>query len=156
MAKTKVTATPGGYEIVIERTFATTPEKLWRAYTEPELFIKWQGPDNLENTIKEWEMQPGGKWSYVSKDPQGNEFGFHGVTHELVPAERAVQTFEFDGMPGHVCMNTLYLTRDGDNTNVRVVSLFQSPADRDGMIQSGMEKGMNEGYDRLDTIIKSL
>lgn len=154
--KTKVTASPGGYEIVIERTFATTPEKLWRAYTEPEIFAKWQGPDNLETIIKDWEMKPGGKWSYVAKGPDGSEYGFHGVTHELVPAERSVQTFEYEGTPGHVAMNTAYFTREGDATKVRVVSVFQSPDDRDGMIAAGMEGGMNEGYARLDEIVKSL
>jgi uncharacterized protein YndB with AHSA1/START domain len=151
--KTDIKATPGGYEIVITRVFDAPIEKVWRAYNDPELAVQWIGPKRLKGRIDAWEMKPGGKWAMTHIDEDGTEYGFHGYVHEVVENERAARTFEFHGVPGHVSFETAYFEDQGGKTKVTAVSVFQSPDDRDGMIQSGMEKGVTEGNERLDELL---
>lgn len=116
----------------------------------------WWGPSDLTTEIVTHEGRTGGSWHYVQHDAEGNAYGFHGVFHEVTPAQRIVQTFEFEGMPGHVLLDTLLFEDLGDGrTRLSGQSTFQSVEDRDGMIASGMEGGMAEGYDRLEAIVKA-
>ena len=156
--KTTVTAEPGKQEVFITREFDAPRELVFKAHTDPELFIHWIGPRGLTTNLKTFEPVSGGKWRFTQKDKDGNEFGFHGVFHEVSP-ERVIQTFEFDGLPesGHVTLETMTLEAlPNGRTKLTTHSVFQSVSDRDGMIESGMEYGVNEGYERLDEIFENL
>jgi uncharacterized protein YndB with AHSA1/START domain len=103
------------------------------------------------------DVQAGGLWRYVQRDQQGNEFAFHGVYHSITAPEQVIDTFEFEGMPGHVILETMILESQADGTTrVTVSSVFQSVADRDGMLSSGMAEGANESYDRLAELLANL
>jgi uncharacterized protein YndB with AHSA1/START domain len=156
--KTTITAEPGKQELFITREFDAPVELVYRAHTDPDLYVQWLGPRGYEMVLETFEPYSGGRWRYVHKDEQGNEFGFHGVFHEI-SLERMIQTFEFEGMPesGHVILDTMKLEPlPGDRTRITVQSVYQSVEDRDGMIQSGMETGVNQGYEKLDEVLASL
>lgn len=153
--KTTITAEPGKQELFITREFDAPRELVFKAHTDPKLFAQWIGPHGLTTTLETFEPVSGGKWRFTQKDKDGNEFGFHGVFHEVSP-ERVIQTFEFDGLPesGHVNLETMTL-EDLPNGRTRLAaqSVFQTVSDRDGMVQAGMEHGVKEGYERLDEIL---
>ena len=154
--KTTVKAEPGKQELYIIREFDAPRELVFRAHTDPALFVKWIGPHGYEMILKEFEPVNSGKYRYIHKDPQGNEYGFHGCFHEI-SMERLTQTFEFEGYPGHVSLETATLEElPGNRTRVTIHSVYQSVVDRDGMVQNGMEKGVREGYERLDDILKEI
>ena len=98
----------------------------------------------------------GGEWRFLQQMPNGDEYGFHGAFLELVPPSKVVQTFEFEPMPGHVVTDTMTLTDVEGGTLIRIVSSFASKEDRDGMLQSGMEQGLNESYAALDRLLARL
>jgi uncharacterized protein YndB with AHSA1/START domain len=154
MPKVNVTATPGGYEVIVETTIKAPLDKVWQAYIDPDLVVQWLGPRRLKGTIDTWEHRPGGKWAFTHSDEEGNAYSFHGYFHEIVDKERLVQTFEFEGTPGNVSMDTAYFEADGDQTKIRTVSVFQSPEARDAMIKSGMEKGITEGFERMEELLE--
>lgn len=138
------------------RMFDAPRELVFKAYTDPTLIARWWGLRQNTTLIDEMEARPGGKWRFVERDPDGQEFAFHGVYHDVVAAERIVQTFEFEGMAGHVVMETSTFEDVGGKTKVIAQSIFQSVADRDGMVASGMEYGAEEGYQRLDELLATL
>jgi uncharacterized protein YndB with AHSA1/START domain len=110
-------------------------------------------------TLETFEPKSGGSWRYTHRDKEGNAYAFHGVNHEVKAPERIIGTFEFEGLPesGHVTLETArFEALPGDRTRLTIQSVFQSVADRDGMLQSGMEEGMNESYDRLEELLKKL
>lgn len=157
--KTTIAAEPGKQELFITREFDAPRELVFRAYTEPEIYAQWLGPNGLTTTFDVFEPVSGGKYRFIQKDQDGNEFSFHGVTHEVLAPERIIGTFEFDGLPeaGHVVLETTrFETIAGNRTRVTSQSVFQSVTDRDGMVQSGMEHGVVEGYERLDEILETL
>jgi uncharacterized protein YndB with AHSA1/START domain len=98
----------------------------------------------------------GGRWRYVQRDPAGNDHGFHGIFHGTPSPKGIVQTFEYEGMPGHVMLQTTTFDERDGSTQVRVVASFQSVADRDGMVASGMERGVRDGDERLDELLATL
>ena len=154
--KTVITAEPGKQELFVRREFEAPRELVFKAHTDPNLFVQWLGPRGLTTVLETFEPVSGGKWRFVQKDADGNEFGFHGVFHEVSP-QRIIQTFEFDGLPegGHVVLETLRLEDlPGGRTRLTTQSVYQSVADRDGMVQAGMESGVVEGYERLDEILE--
>ncbi|MBK9051731.1 MAG: SRPBCC family protein [Chloroflexi bacterium] len=153
--QTAITAEPGRQEVFVIREFDAPRELVFKAHTDPNLFVQWIGPRDLSTTIEAFEPVSGGNWRFTQKDQDGNEYSFHGVFHEVSP-ERVIQTFEFDGLPesGHVALETMTLEAlPNGRTKLTNQSIFQSVADRDGMIQSGMEQGVNEGYERLDEVL---
>lgn len=156
MSKLTVVVEPGKQEIFMTRMFDAPRELVFKAYTDPTLIARWWGLRQNTTLIDEMEARPGGKWRFVERDPDGQEFAFHGVYHDVVAAERIVQTFEFEGMPGHVVMETSTFEDVGGKTKVIAQSIFQSVADRDGMVASGMEYGAEEGYQRLDELLATL
>ena len=154
--KTIVTAEPGKQELFITREFDAPRELVFKAHIDPKLYVQWLGPHGYEMILETFEPVNGGKYRYVHKDKEGNEYGFHGTFHEM-SLESMVQTFEFEGYPGHVSLDCMTLEELPDNrTKATIHSVFQSVSDRDGMIQNGMETGVREGYERLDGILKSL
>jgi len=156
--KTQITAEPGKQEVIITREFDAPRELVFKAHTDPKLYSQWLGPRGYEMILETFEPHSGGRYRYIHKDEKGNEFGFHGVFHEI-SEELMIQTFEFEGLPepGHVTLDTMRLeSLPGGRTRVTIQSLFQSVSDRDGMVQSGMERGVNEGYERLDKILANV
>ena len=156
--KTTVTAKPGKQELFITREFDAPRELVFKAHIDPKLYVQWLGPHGYEMVLETFEPVGGGKYRYIHKDKDGNEYGFHGVFHTMTE-ELMIQTFEFEGLPepGHVTLNTMRLEElPGNRTRITIQSLFQSVSDRDGMIQSGMETGVNEGYERLDEILEKM
>ncbi|HEY3218792.1 MAG TPA: SRPBCC family protein [Candidatus Limnocylindria bacterium] len=154
-SQTMTVASRGEREIVITREFDAPRALVYRAMTDPALIPQWWGPAKYETTVEKLEARPGGAWRFVQKGADG-VFGFRGVFKELVPPSRVVMTFEWDGLPGHISTNTLILEERGGRTFMTSTSTFESREDRDGMIQSGMESGAREGYDRLDAVLAKL
>ncbi len=156
MGKLNVTAEPGKHEIIMTRDFDAPRELVFRAYTDPTLVPRWWGPGSLTTTVDQMDVRQGGIWRYVQRDPAGNEFAFRGVYHSIISPERVVTTIEFEGLPGHIGLQTLILEDLDGKTRVTDLGVFQSVADRDGMIASGMEGGANESWDRFEEILKTL
>ena len=149
--KAKVTI-PSDREIRIERVFAAPRERVWRAMTDPALVAQWWGRGN-KVVIEKFEPVRGGHWRFVEHSPEG-QHGFEGRFREVTPPERVVQTFEWDGMPGHVVVEHITLEDLGDGrTRIINVSLFHTTEERDGMLHSGMESGLNESYAALDEVL---
>ena len=154
-AGTSIVTTPGDREIRIERVFNAPRELVWRAMTEPTLVKQWWGRGNPLD-VERLEVERGGHWRYVEHSG-GETHGFEGRFAEVVRPERMEQTFEWDGMPGHPCLNTAVLEDLGDNrTRFVETSLFFTREERDGMIKSGMETGMNQSFAALDTVLAKL
>ena len=152
--KAKIT-TPADREIRTERIFHAPRERVWKAMTNPELVAQWWGRGN-KVVLEKFEPKTGGRWRIVEQGPQGPQ-GFEGKFREVTPPGRVVQTFEWDGMPGHVIVETMTLEDLGDGrTRLITVSLFHTQEERDGMLHSGMEQGMNESYAALDRVLASL
>jgi uncharacterized protein YndB with AHSA1/START domain len=149
--KVKVT-TPSDREIRTEREFDAARALVWRAHTEPELVKKWWGRGN-KLVIEKLEQERGGHWRFVEETSEGKH-GFEGRFREITPPTRIVQSFEWDGMPAHVCINFAEFTElAGGRTKVTVTSLFHTTEDRDGMLQSGMEGGLEQSYQALDQLL---
>ncbi len=156
---TTVLAEPGKQELLIAREFDAPSELVFKACTDPALVPQWWGPRNLSTEVDKMDLRPGGQWRFINRDAEGNEYAFHGVYHEILAPERIIDTFEFEGLPetGHVTLETMKLEAlPGGRTRLSVQSVFQSVADRDGMLQSGMEGGVSETYDRLEEIVKKM
>lgn len=156
---TKITAEPGKQEIIIEREFDAPCELVFKAFTDPKLYVQWLGPRELTTTLETFEPGNGGSWRYIQKDADGNEYAFHGVNHEVLSPERIIGTFEFEGLPekGHVILETARFEElSGNRTKLTSQSVFQSVVDRDGMLQSGMEEGVNDSYNRLDELLEKM
>jgi uncharacterized protein YndB with AHSA1/START domain len=113
----------------------------------------------LSTTLETFEPVSGGQWRFIQKDKDGNEFGFHGVNHDVTAPERIIGTFEFEGLPesGHVILETTkFEALPGGRTRVTTQSVYQSVQDRDGMIAAGMESGIVDGFERLDEILANM
>ena len=138
--------------IRMTRDFVTTPERLLRAHTDPELYARWVGPADMSTRIDYWDARTGGSWRFVTiRD--GAEYGFHGCFHEVGP-ERIVQTFTFEGIPDGVSLETLRFEDLGDGrTRLHAQSLVESFEARDQWLASGMEQGINDGYAKLDALL---
>ena len=157
--QTKVTAEPGKQELFITREFDAPRELVFKAHTDPDLYARWLGPRDLTTTIETFEPVSGGRWRFIQKDKDGNEFGFHGVNHDVTVPERIIGTFEFEGLPesGHVILETTkFEALPGGRTRVTTQSVYQSIEDRDGMVQAGMESGAVDSYARLDELLEKL
>jgi uncharacterized protein YndB with AHSA1/START domain len=149
--KAKVT-TPSDREIRTERVFAAPRERVWKALTDPTLVAQWWGRGN-NLVIERMEVERGGHWRFVEHSPDGVH-GFEGRYREVTPPERVVQTFEWDGMPGHVILEDMRLEDLGDGrTRLVTISLFFTTEERNGMLHSGMETGMNQSYEALDALL---
>lgn len=153
--QTQIIAEEGKQELFIIREFDAPRELVFKAFTDPELVVEWMGPRNMKMTIESFDARDGGSWRYISSDEAGNEYAFRGVFHEINPPERAIQTFEFELIKGHVVLDSAQFEpiAGGHRTKLTIHSVFQSVDDRDGMVQSGMEGGLNEGYERLDELL---
>ena len=146
--------TPADREIQIVREFAAPRDRVFAAYTDPALIPEWWGPRGTTTIVDVMDVRPGGQWRFVARDADGSETAFRGVYREVTEPERIVQTFEWEGMPGHVSVETAEFEDLGERTRVVTRSLFHTTEERDGMLGSGMERGMNETYARLDELLE--
>ena len=152
IAEATIEADPKVPVIHITRDFNATPAQVLRAHTDPDLFVQWVGPDGMATKIDQWDARTGGSWRFV-QDVEGAEFGFHGSFHEIRP-DRIVQTFTYEGEPDGVALETILLEDLGDGrTRMHSSSLCDSFESRDAWLQSGMEKGVHEGYAKLDRLL---
>jgi uncharacterized protein YndB with AHSA1/START domain len=142
-------STPTDRTVRVERDFNAPRERVWQAMTEPHLIAQWWGRGN-HVVVEKFDLKNGGHWRFVEHAADGAH-GFEGRFGEIRAPERLVQTFEWDGMPTHVALQTSdFLDLGGERTRVVSVSLFLTSEDRNGMLDSGMETGMNESYAALD------
>jgi uncharacterized protein YndB with AHSA1/START domain len=157
MTKSTLIAEPGKHEIIMTRVFNAPRDLVFRTMTDPNIVAQWWGQRDSTTIVDKMDVRAGGMWRYIQRDPHGNEYAFHGVYHSISAPERVIDTFEFEGMPGHVVLETITLEAQADSTTkVTVSSVFQTVEDRDGMLSSGMESGANESYDRLEELLKTL
>ena len=152
IAETTIEADPKVPIIRMRREFDATPEQLFRAHTDPQLFVQWIGPVGMQTRIEEWDARSGGSWRYVSSRG-GQEYGFRGCFHDVRP-DRIVQTFTFAGEPDAVALTTLWFDPlDHGRTLLRTQSLVDSFEGRDAWLASGMEVGVNDGYAKLERML---
>ncbi len=157
--KSQVTVEPGKQEIIVVREFDAPRDMVFKAFTDQKLVEKWLSPKSLKMRIDKFEPKRGGSYRYVHSDSNGNEFAFRGVTHELIAPELVIQTFEFEGLPekGHVALETTrFESLPNNRTRLVNQTVFQSVQDRDGMVASGMEGGMNDAYEKLDELLAGM
>ena len=152
-----ITAPEGVPFIDIEREFDAPVAAVFRAHKEPDLIKQWLGPNGYEMDIERYDFTTGGGYRYVHRNPQGQEFAFNGVFHVVRDNEFAIQTFEFEGFPDVVAIESLRFEDLGDGrTRLVAHSVYPSLESRDGMVASNMEVGVTEGYERLDKVAASL
>ena len=147
---------PSDLEIAMTRVFDAPRDLVFKAHTDPELVPRWWGQRGSTTVVDTMDVKPGGAWRFVQKAPDGSEYAFRGEYREVVPPERLAYTFEFEGMPGKVLVETITFTESDGKTTLSSVSVFDSKEDRDGMLASGMEAGAAEGYDRLAELLATL
>jgi uncharacterized protein YndB with AHSA1/START domain len=155
-AATATITTPTDREIHIERVFDAPRDLVFATFTDPQLIPEWWGPRGGTTVVDQMDVRAGGSWRFITADCEGNETAFRGTYREVTPPERIVQTFEWEGMPGHVCVETAVFEDLGDRTRVVNTSLFHTTEERDGMLASGMERGLNETYARMDELLARL
>ncbi|MGQ0798088.1 MAG: SRPBCC family protein [Methanobacteriota archaeon] len=146
---------PTDREIVLTRVFDARRERVFKAFTDSNVIPEWWGPRGFTTTVDKMDVRAGGAWRYVARGPDGKENAFGGVYREIVAPERLVYTFEWEGMPGHVLIETITFEElPAGKTKVTATDLFHTAEERDGMLQSGMEAGARESMDRLDAQLK--
>jgi uncharacterized protein YndB with AHSA1/START domain len=147
--------TPTDREIRVERVFNAPRERVWRAMTDPELVAQWWGRGN-KLVVERLEVKRGGHWRFVEHSPDGVH-GFEGRYREVSPPGRYVRTFEWDGMPGYVLIETVTLDEiAGGKTRVISETLFHTTEEREGMLSAGAQAGLNQGYAALDRLLAKL
>ena len=156
MSELQITAEPGVPQVLTSREVDAPRDLVFRAFTDPELLAQWLGPRKYTMTVDRYDLRDGGTWRYVHTDEAGNAYGFRGVFHGDPSPEGIVQTFEFEGAPGHVSLDTVTFEEHDGRTTVRTNSSFQSVEARDAMVSSGMGEGMKQGYEQLDELLAKL
>ena len=154
MSKNNLVVDRPGLAFSMERVFNAPREMVWKVYTDPSLVPEWWGPRYLTTVVEKMDVKVGGAWRFIQKDPKGNEFAFNGIFREVTPPERLVYTFEFEPMAGHISMDSLsFVELPGGKTKIVATTSFNSLEDLEGMLQSGMESGAVESWDRLEELL---
>lgn len=154
MSDMEVIVEPGRQDVVLRREFDAPREVVFRAMLDPQLIPSWWGPRRYATIVDAMDVRPGGQWRFINRDEAGNEHPFRGVYHTVDAPERVIQTFEYEAVAGHVSLETMTLEDAGGGTLMTVVSVFQSIADRDATVVSGMAEGARETYERLAEVIE--
>lgn len=153
--ETEIHADPALPTITIVREFDAPRDRVFRAWTDPELVARWMGPRSVTMNIEHWDARTGGSWRYRAT-AENMDIGFYGSFHEVRPEERLVQTFTFDGAPDGVSLETMTFEElPGGRTRCTALSVVESMEIRDQIIASGMEVGVVEGYQKLDELLGS-
>lgn len=150
---TQLIAPPGSYEMRITRTFNAPVELVFKTWIDPKLIPQWWGPAYLATTVERMEPRDGGSYRIVQRAPDGKVHGFRGAYHTVSAPHLIISTFEYDGFPDHVSLDTYSFEKRGNKTNLTIHSVFQSVADRDAMVQSGCEAGVVEMMERMDILL---
>jgi len=156
--KTKITAEPGVQELFIHREFEAPRELVFKAFSDPELITQWLGPCDMTMRIDYFDSRTGGSYRFIHSNAHG-DFAFNGTIHEVLEPQRLIRTFEFEGLPerGHVVLETATFDElPGNRTKLIIQSVFRCVADRDGIINSGMEYGVNDSHNKLDELLEKL
>ncbi|HEX5418145.1 MAG TPA: SRPBCC family protein [Chloroflexota bacterium] len=140
----------------LTRVFDAPRRLIWEAISKPEHLRHWWGPRRNTMVSCELDFRSGGSYRYVLRGPDGNDYAFHGEIREVLPPERVVQTFVFEGIAGAESLEALTLTEHDGKTTLSVISTVASLEALEGMLQSGMEEGAAETYDRLEEYLASL
>lgn len=156
MAKTEFVIKPGTQEIVMTRVFDAPRDLVFKAMMDPNAIPKWWGPRDHSTKVDQMEVRPGGAWRFINADAAGNEYGFSGFYHLIDAPKQIVETYEFEGMPGHVGLVSTTLEEVDGKTRLVEQSLFPSVEDRDAVVKSGMERGATETMDRLAELLTKL
>jgi uncharacterized protein YndB with AHSA1/START domain len=156
MTRADFIAEPGKQEAITTRVFDAPREFVFKVVTDPNLISQWWGPKRFTTTVDKMEIRQGGVWRFVQRGPDGNAYAFSGVYHAIVPPERLVYTFEFEGMPGHVTLEIVTLEEHDGKTKFTDKIVFQTVEDRDGMIKWEMKEGKVETMNRLAELLKKL
>ncbi|MBA3530862.1 MAG: SRPBCC family protein [Ardenticatenales bacterium] len=160
MTETNTTANvvtlPSEREILMTRVFNAPRELVFRAHTDAELIPQWWGLRDSTTIVDKLDFQPDGAWRFIERSADGAQIGFNGVFREVSPPERLTYTFEYEGMPGHISVNTLSFDEQDGKTTLTSHIVFDSAEDRDGMLQSGMEWGANQSHEQLDELLETL
>jgi uncharacterized protein YndB with AHSA1/START domain len=152
---TSTLTTPSDRTIRVERIVDAARERVWKAFTDPQLLAQWWGRGN-QLDVERYEFERGGHWRFVEHSDHGTH-GFEGRFREISPMDRISMTFEWDGMPGYPAVSTAEFHDLGDGrTKVVSTMQFYTPEERDGMLKSGMEGGMNQSYAALDRLLASM
>ncbi len=154
--RTKVTIGPGGQDLIVTQMYDAPREKVFRLYVDPKQIPNWWGPRRLKSTVERMDAMPGGSWRIIQRDAQGNDYGFHGVFHGVKAPEMIVRTFEFEGMPGHVSLETTTFEERAGKTIARTLQVFQTSEDRDGMMSTGAEEGATESGERFAELLEKM
>ena len=147
---------PSERELVMTRVFNAPRELVFKAHLDPEQVAQWWGPRAYTTIVDKLEARPGGAWRFINRRADGSEEAFRGEFRELVPPERITWTFEWEGMPGHIGLDTMTFTEHDGQTTLTTTSHFNTREERDGMLANGMEGGANESADRLEELLERL
>ncbi len=142
-------------EVVMSRVFDAPRALIFRIYTDPKHIPQFWGPSKYVTIVDRLEVKVGGIWRFIQRDGKGKEFAFNGVFKEIDSPKRLVYTFEFEGMPGHIILETLTFEESNGKTTLTATAQFQNIEDRDGMLNSGMESGATESWDRLADMLEN-
>jgi uncharacterized protein YndB with AHSA1/START domain len=154
MSKNNLVVDRASRAFTMSRVFEAPRELVWKIYTDPKLLPEWWGPRYLTTAVDKMEVKVGGVWRYVQKDAKGNEFAFNGVYKEVTPPERLTYTFEFEPQAGHISTETITFEELPDSkTRVTARTTFDTLEDLEGMLQSGMESGAVESWDRMEELL---
>ncbi|MGH2654713.1 MAG: SRPBCC family protein [Actinomycetota bacterium] len=148
--------TPSDTEIQMTRVFDAPRDLVFEAHSSAEHMRNWWGPRKYETISAEVDFRPGGKWRIVHRGPDGEEYGFHGEYREIFPPERITWTFEFEGAPGQVAVETVTFEEQDGKTTLTVTSVAPSKEARDAVLESGMTEGAAETFDRLEEYLETL
>jgi len=150
----QIVADPHVPTITITREFDAPPERVYRAWAEPDLVRRWMGPRSVEMDIETWDCRTGGAYRYVARQEGQEVARFFGSFHEARPGERLVQTFTWEGIPDAVSLETMtFEPLEGGRCRIVSVSVVDSMEAQAAMMASGMEVGINEGYEKLDELL---
>ena len=156
MGETQLIAEPGIPQVKMIREFDAPRELLFRAYTEADLIKQWLGPRRLAVEVDQLDVRHGGAWRYIHSDADGS-YAFRGVFHGTPSAEDGiVQTWEYEGAPGHVHLETAKFEEHDGGTRLVLIATYQTVEARDAEFEAGMESGARETLDRLDELVGSL
>jgi uncharacterized protein YndB with AHSA1/START domain len=152
--ETTIEADPNLPTIRIVRDFDAPPEKVFRAWIEPDLVAQWLGPKSTTMRIDKWDARTGGQYRYAAVRDDEEVAAFFGSFHEVRPNERLVQTFTWEGMPDGVSLETMtFEDLGGGRTRTIGLSVVENLEARDAIMASGMEVGVYEGYEKLDALL---
>jgi uncharacterized protein YndB with AHSA1/START domain len=155
MPKTEFVAEPDVAAVEMTRVFNAPRERVFAAHTDPMQIRRWWGPRGYTTVVDTLEARAGGSWRFVQTAPDGTEFSFRGVYHDVARPERVINTFEYESRPGHVALETLTLQDEDGKTRLTNSYVFQTREDRDWMIASRMEEGAVDSWERLAELVEN-